>query len=55
MKSSSFFVEHPWMTFFLGMAVVNGGVIAVRGYGDRQPALGQPPLLAPSTRGTYRP
>lgn len=32
MKSSSFFTEHPWMTLILGLAVVNGAVIAARGY-----------------------
>ena len=29
---TSFVTEHPWMTFFLGLAIVNGVVIAVRGY-----------------------
>lgn len=31
-QQGSFFTQHPWMTFFLGMAVVSGVVTAVRGY-----------------------
>jgi len=46
----SFFSEHPWLTFFLGLTVVHGVVTVVRGYSreDRQPR------LKPHTRGTYR-
>ena len=49
-KSPSFVNEHPWLTFFLGIAVVHGAVAIVRGY----PA---PPRLTPLAlgRGTYRP
>ena len=62
MKSQSFFVQHPWMTFFLGLAVVNGIVIAVRGYGPPAQPLFRPrpagtfpqPFPSPSVRGTYR-
>lgn len=36
-QQPSFFVQHPWMTFFLGLAAVSGIVTVVRGY---DPALG---------------
>jgi hypothetical protein len=42
MKAPSFFSEHPWMTFFLGLAVVDGVVAIVRGY---PPRLGDVPQL----------
>jgi hypothetical protein len=53
MKSNggSFFVQHPWLTFFLGLAIVNGVVTAVRGY---DPAVEQLVRGKPYVRGTYR-
>jgi hypothetical protein len=39
-------MEHPWMTFFLGLAVVQGAVTITRGYA--------PPMTVRSReRGTY--
>jgi hypothetical protein len=42
MKTPSFFSEHPWMTFFLGLAVVDGVVAIARGY---PPRLGDVPQM----------
>jgi hypothetical protein len=42
MKAPSFFSEHPWMTFFLGFAVVDGVVAIVRGYPPRLGDVPQP-------------
>jgi hypothetical protein len=62
-SSPSFFSEHPWMTFFLGMAAVSGVVHIVRGYpqADQLPRFPQPThaptapdFFAPHVRGTYR-
>jgi hypothetical protein len=50
MKSSSFINDHPWMTFFLAGAIVNGIVTVVRGY----PRDDQQPRVTPHTRGTYK-
>lgn len=63
----SFFSDHPWMTFFLGLAAVNGIVTIVRGHEPRSlvpPPHGfvhEPLGFAPSPyacgtceRGTYR-
>jgi hypothetical protein len=49
----TFFSEHPWITLFLGLAVLDGVVTIVRGR-DRGAQFPQPPLFAPHTRGTYR-
>jgi hypothetical protein len=61
MKSSSpsFFTEHPWMTFFLAGAVINGIVTIAGGQPSLQirlhhsPPLDGGPQLTPE-RGTYR-
>jgi hypothetical protein len=50
--SKSFVANHPWLTFFLGLAVVDGVVTIVRG--RPQPLHHDLPPRPDLPRGTYR-
>ena len=54
MKTPSFVSEHPWLTFFLGLAAVDGVVTIVRGYPKPGFGRAEQPRFESGGRGTYR-